>query len=85
MPNYRNNAPDYMRHSANCGCHREMMPEPRSNCGCSRESLSDFALAMAYVPWQNWNCPYAAEKALHCGTIFKELDKPFRGIGGCNR
>ncbi len=40
-------------------------------------------IAMAYVPWQMWRDIYDAEKALHRGTIFQELDKPFLGAGGC--
>ena len=42
-------------------------------------------LAMAYVPWQTWRNIYDAEKALCQGTIFQELDLPFRGIGGCQK
>ena len=45
--------------------------------------LKDMAVAMAYVPWQNWKSLYKPEKGLQRGTIFEELDKPFRGIGGC--
>ena len=44
--------------------------------------LSDMALAMAYVPWQMWRNIYDAEKGFCRGTIFEELDKPFRGMGG---
>lgn len=76
-------------------CQQPCEAEQKSRCSefnsyCKQvykkdDCLSKFALAMAYVPWQDWNCPYAVEKGLQCGTIFKELDKPFRGIGGCNR
>jgi len=45
--------------------------------------LADMSLAMAYVPWQEWRNIYKAEKAFQRGTIFEELDKPFRGTGGC--
>ncbi|MDD3360224.1 MAG: spore coat associated protein CotJA [Hespellia sp.] len=38
---------------------------------------------MAYVPWQDWKCPYAPLKGLMRGTIFEDLDKPFLGKGGC--
>ena len=41
------------------------------------------ALAMAYVPWQEWQYILDAEKGFSCGTIFKELHKPFQGMGGC--
>lgn len=41
-------------------------------------------LTMAYVPFQgNCNELYDAETALHRGTIFPELDKPFTG-GNCH-
>lgn len=41
-------------------------------------------LTMAYVPFQgNCNELYDVETALHRGTIFPELDKPFTG-GGCH-
>ena len=44
--------------------------------------LSDLALAMAYVPWQEWREIYDLEKGFCCGTIFRELHKPFLGAGG---
>ena len=43
------------------------------------------AIAMAYVPWQTWRDIYDPCKALECGTIFQELDKPFLGRGGRRR
>lgn len=53
---------------------------------CERDdALEGMALAMAYVPWQNWKRIYEVEKALCRGTIFEELDKPFHGMGGCNQ
>lgn len=39
----------------------------------------DYALAMAYVPFQMSNETYDAEKALCQGTLFPVLDKPFVG------
>lgn len=39
----------------------------------------NFALAMAYVPWQEFEPLYDAEKGLSAGTIFPDLDKPFLG------
>lgn len=65
---------------------------PRMDCrgegemSCAVEEkydvLSEMALAMAYVPWQMWRNIYDVEKGFCRGTIFEELDKPFRGIGG---
>lgn len=37
------------------------------------------ALAMAFVPYQSWETPYATDVALSRGTIFPGLDKPFLG------
>lgn len=38
-------------------------------------------VAMAYVPFQQFNTTYTPEKGLEMGTIFPELDKPFLGGG----
>ena len=43
---------------------------------------ADPVVAMAYVPYQQFNTVYAAEKGLDSGTIFPELDKPFYGSRG---
>ncbi len=42
---------------------------------------NDFVLAMAYVPWQQWEKLYSIDEALWNGTLFAELKKPF--YGGC--
>lgn len=39
----------------------------------------NMALAMAYVPYQQWEQPYETDVALDRGTIFPCLDKPFIG------
>lgn len=44
--------------------------------------LSGAPVAMAYVPWQMWSDILDTEKGFCCGTIFGELNKPFRGMGG---
>lgn len=54
---------------------------PRSQ-GHPDDSMHSFALAMAYVPWQQWNQTNELRKALCVGTIFPELDKPFSGRRG---
>ncbi|HRR77944.1 MAG: spore coat associated protein CotJA [Ruminococcus sp.] len=36
-------------------------------------------LAMAYVPYQQWGDVYDDDKALTQGTLFPELDLPFKG------
>ena len=66
----------------------------QNSCTTSRREISDreccagialdcMPAAMAYVPWTRWRNIYEAEKGFRRGTIFQDLDKPFRGIGGC--
>ena len=46
----------------------------------SEMRISDsFPVAMAYVKWQELSEMYPPEDALHRGTLFPELDKPFCG------
>lgn len=42
----------------------------------------DKPIAMAYVPWQTFQSVYDVETALMVGTIFPELNKPFRNYTG---
>lgn len=44
-----------------------------------KQMLDAMPLAMAYVPWQEWEEPISLDEALRCGTIFKGLYKPFLG------
>lgn len=55
------------------------------DCGSHRDELAGMPLAMAYVPWQKWCKVYDVCEGFQRGTIFKELDMPFEGRGGCNR
>ncbi len=46
--------------------------------------MEDFPLAMAYVPWQQWQNVYDGANGLERGTIFGELIFPFQYPGpGC--
>lgn len=61
-----------------------------SGCMCNSSgndmpgTLHGMPIAMAYVPWQNFNQVYDLTKALYVGTIFPELNKPFKyDKGGC--
>lgn len=83
-------------HQNNCGCRQttdygrysstQYVSRPQATPCCDREdSLDGMPLAMAYVPWQIWQRIYEVEKGFCRGTIFEELDKPFHGMGGCNR
>ena len=60
----------------------QMMPAmPQSSLRC--ESLTPFPqhtpIAMAYVPYQQWERLYDDAVAISRGTIFPSLDKPFIG------
>lgn len=43
------------------------------------KGIDSFPVAMAYVPWQYWENIYDADKGFKCGTIFKDLNKPYTG------
>ena len=62
-----------------CSCSTGSAPTPRN-----REMVSDenFALAMAYVPMQQFEETYDPEQALDNGTLFPALNKPFLGRWG---
>lgn len=53
-----------------------------NDCGDTSDTLRGKAIAMAYVPWQQFGCTYEPMQGLHAGTIFPELDKPFYGRRG---
>ncbi|MCI5621782.1 MAG: spore coat associated protein CotJA [Lachnospiraceae bacterium] len=65
----------------NCNCNAynntssNQMPR-RKHPSCNQE------LAMAYVPFQNFVKLYELDQGFCKGTIFQELDKPFRGFKG---
>ena len=92
MPNYPNNPRSYGGRSMNsryCAPNSrnysaESWASPEMHCG-RNDVLEGLPLAMAYIPWQMWRAVYDAEKALHQGTIFEELNKPFCGKGGRRR
>lgn len=58
----------------------------RNNEGCNRgtEHVDHMAPGMCFVPWQKWQDVYDIDQAIGCGTIFKELYKPYVGRG-CGR
>lgn len=47
-----------------------------------KNSFNAPSLAMAYIPVQQFRDLYDQDYAFQVGTIFKELDLPFYGIGG---
>ena len=55
-----------------------------SNCPCEMTMFpQDATVAMAYVPWQTLQEVYEPVMALERGTLFPELDKPFKGGVKC--
>ncbi len=56
-------------------------PKPSAPVGSGIDALG-LPLAIAYVPRQAWRELYEPEKALGRGTVFKELDKPYKWEGG---
>ena len=54
-----------------------------NNCRKNHQHCQDFRpLAMSYVRRQRWGRVYKMEVGLERGTIFNELDKPFKGSRG---
>lgn len=53
-----------------------------SECGRDWECDEHLVLAIATVPMQKWRLTYSPEKALCAGTMFAELNLPFKG-GKC--
>lgn len=45
-------------------------------------TMADAPLAMAYVPYQQWETPFPLCTGLKAGTVFSGLYKPFCGKGG---
>lgn len=73
--NYNNNS-NFMRDTR-----RNNYTADRKNmCRFPQEDdIDKMPIAMAYVPWQQWNDVYDLETAFQCGTIFPELNLPFTG------
>lgn len=58
----------------------ENISESRDSSSCN---LCNMPIAMAYVPMQQWKTTYSPSEALCNGTVFPELNLPFKG--GCRR
>lgn len=61
-----------------CGCDSYDGRDGYAGCGCD----GSLVLAIATVPMQKWRLTYSPEKALCAGTMFAELNLPFKG-GKC--
>lgn len=69
---------DFQHSGCRCSCHSSDRTDAVYRCLAE----SDAPLAMGYVPCQSWGVTYDLCHALHTGTIFPELHKPFCGKGG---
>jgi len=86
MADYRR--PPYNRQAA--FNQQECMRQPEPSCpapcavdertACKEIDMDHFPVAMLYVPWQKWCQTYELDRALRSGTIFPDLDRPFRGV-----
>lgn len=72
----------YPNSRRNCNC--QMPIEPRENQSENNQNI-DMALAMCYVPWQQFSTTFDLTRGFQTGTIFPELDKPFMAAGRCAR
>jgi hypothetical protein len=67
----------------------QVLPDGIDSGKCMRKQPSNvsevretFPVAMAYVPWQQWQELYSIEQGFARGTIFPDLDLPFL-MGRC--
>ena len=60
----------------NNNCEEMMIPDYKSH---NPQGYMHKPLAMAYVPWQKFENLYDMKEAFACGTIFKQLNFPFKG------
>ena len=84
---FTGDAYDFGRSGQNgCGCDdydsREGRQDGCNECGRDRAGDEHLVLAIATVPMQKWRLTYSPEKALCAGTMFAELNLPFKG-GKC--
>ena len=56
----------------------DLMRPDSDQGGKEYTDINDMPIGMAYVPRQVWRDVYTKDKALMRGTLFAELDKPFK-------
>lgn len=62
------------------GCMSDVMTGCRPDgCDKGNKPVDKMQIAMAYVPWQDWENVCDIDKALEMGTIFEDLYKPYTG------
>lgn len=66
-------------HNMTCGCQGR---NARVTEIYDHMTMANAPLAMAYVPFQQWEQPDKLCSALRAGTVFPSLNKPFCGKGG---
>lgn len=57
---------------------RQMKCRP-DGCDKGNAPVDEMQIAMAYVPWQDWENVCDIDKGLEMGTIFEDLYKPYIG------
>ena len=71
---------DMLRRMLDGGENSATAPSPYAHNKMRKSwGLVDYPLASVYAPLQEFRSLYDRETALHKGTIFTELDLPFRG------
>lgn len=80
--NANNAAPGIKR----CKCHSDNTEQNHDNDNIWQDNnafdsmyLGNLPPAMCYVPYQHWKKTYSTEQALCAGTLFPELNLPFKG------
>ncbi len=63
---------------------RPVRPPQNNNTGNMSHFPQNVSLAMAYVPFQEWGNVYTDDEAFQKGTLFPDLDFPFRRGAGEN-
>lgn len=90
MPNCNQNNCQYTHSNQMYAGRRMAQSALRSDCDmpCNMNAdynIDSFSIAMAYVPWQQWQNIYEPAEALSAGTLFKDLDLRFYGSRGCRK
>lgn len=57
----------------------DLPPQETELHGCAAFGRAHFPLAMVYTPIQAFENLYDIDAALKSGTLFRDLDLPFRG------
>ena len=71
-------AAEAIHHSRDC----DRCSSNTNNGNIDRNSIDNLPVAMAYVPMQRWERVYEPERGLKEGTMFPELNLPFKGYQG---